>query len=241
MGKRVLRPGGKELTHKLIEGLHISPQDRVAEFAPGLGYTAALALARHPQSYVGIDADEDAVKLLRRGIRNGNTSFLLGSAEQTGLPAESRDKVYGEAMLTMQSDAQKSKIIGEAYRVLRKGGLYGIHELGLCPENLGEDLETEIRKELARVIRVNARPRTVSQWKALLEKEGFTIRSVDTNTMHLLESKRVLDDEGFFRAIKINVNILLHPQARKRIAEMRRVFRKYEPHLNAVAIIAEKN
>ncbi len=241
MGKRVLRPGGKELTDKLMTVLQISPGDDIVEFAPGLGYTASRALAYHPQSYVGIDADEDAVALLSRTFASRNASFVKANAEQTGLPAGSKDKVYGEAMLTMQSDAQKSKIIREAHRILKPGGLYGIHELGLCPEDLDEDLGTEIRQELARVIRVNARPRTSSQWKALLEAEGFTVKWSATNSMRLLESRRILDDEGFLRVLKINFNILIHPRARRRILEMRRVFRKYEKHMNAVALIAEKN
>ena len=35
MGKRVLRPGGKELTLKLMELLNISYVDEIVEFAPG--------------------------------------------------------------------------------------------------------------------------------------------------------------------------------------------------------------
>ncbi len=42
MGKKVLRPGGKELTLKLVEGLDISNEDAVIEFAPGMGYTAEV-------------------------------------------------------------------------------------------------------------------------------------------------------------------------------------------------------
>jgi len=44
MGKKVLRPGGRELTARLIVALEINPADDVVEFAPGLGHTAALAL-----------------------------------------------------------------------------------------------------------------------------------------------------------------------------------------------------
>ncbi len=49
MGKRVLRPGGKELTEKMIDGLDITPNDAVVEFAPGLGFTAELALRCGPR------------------------------------------------------------------------------------------------------------------------------------------------------------------------------------------------
>lgn len=39
MGKRVLRPGGLELTHRLLDVLSIDGDDDVVEFAPGLGIT----------------------------------------------------------------------------------------------------------------------------------------------------------------------------------------------------------
>ena len=48
LGKRVLRPGGRQLTHRMIEALNIGPSDAVIEFAPGLGETARLTLGRKP-------------------------------------------------------------------------------------------------------------------------------------------------------------------------------------------------
>ena len=36
LGKRVLRPGGMELTRRMITALTIVPADHVVEFAPGL-------------------------------------------------------------------------------------------------------------------------------------------------------------------------------------------------------------
>src|SRR6476660_1684537 len=44
LGKRVLRPGGRQLTNRMIEALNIGPSDAVVEFAPGLGETARLTL-----------------------------------------------------------------------------------------------------------------------------------------------------------------------------------------------------
>lgn len=240
MGKKVLRPGGKELTLKLVYALNVSQNDDVAEFAPGLGYTASLILNGTPKSYVGVDSDSEAVAFLSKKIKGNNITFITGNAAQTGLLAESKDKVYGEAMLTMHADHRKSEIVKEAHRVLRKGGLYAIHELGLFPDNLDESLKTEIQRDLALAIKVNARPLTVNEWKSILEKEGFRIKVVETNGMHLLEPGRIIDDEGLFGALKIVCNVLTTLSARKRILAMRKTFRKYQAHMNAVVIVAEK-
>lgn len=110
----------------------------------------------------------------------------------------------------------------------------------MTPNNIDENLKADIQKDLALSIRVNARPLTQSEWSQLLEKEGFIIKTVATNPMHLLETARIIDDEGFFRTLKIGFNILTNNAARKRVTEMQRVFRKHAKHMNAIVIVAEK-
>lgn len=66
MGKRVLRPGGLELTRQLLTKLAIDERDDVVEFAPGLGVTARMTLARQPSSYTTIEPDQDAASTVER-------------------------------------------------------------------------------------------------------------------------------------------------------------------------------
>lgn len=67
MGKKVLRPGGKELSGWLVSATTVTGK-RVVEFAPGLGLTATLLLDESPASYVGVDSDADAVAVARHAI-----------------------------------------------------------------------------------------------------------------------------------------------------------------------------
>ena len=240
MGKKVLRPGGKDLTLKLMGSLCITQQDDVVEFAPGLGFTASLALKGKPKSYLGIDTDEDVVKLLHRKIKGHNICFIQGNAANTNLPDESKDKVFGEAMLTMQADHRKVEIIREAHRILKRGGLYAIHELGLFPGDISEQKTASIQRDLALSIKVNARPLTEHEWTELLEKEGFGIVNTEINPMYLLEPARMIDDEWLFGTLKIGFNILVTSQARKRIVQMRSTFKKHRMHMNAIGIIAQR-
>ena len=240
MGKKVLRPGGKELTLKLVKSLQICANDEVVEFAPGIGYTASMVMQLNPLSYTGIDADEDVVKNLSGKFSNKNCEFKLSNAAETQLPSESKDKLYGEAMLTMHADHRKAEIIREAHRVLKKGGLYAIHELGLTPNDISPEEKAQIQKDLALCIKANARPLTQQEWVNLLEKEGFKIKKIETNGMKLLDVARMIDDEGFFNTLKIGFNIFSNSKATKRVLEMRRCFRKYQRQMNAIVIIAQK-
>jgi SAM-dependent methyltransferase len=242
MGKKVLRPGGRELTEKLIEALEVAETDSMVEFAPGLGFTATKVLAKHPRSYTGIDASEGAVKRLRMKF-NGNKriTFIHGQAADTKLPAESQDKVYGEAMLTMHADHRKLEIIREAHRILKPGGYYAIHELGLVPDNLGPNKKAMIQRDLAMAIKVNARPLTEPEWTGLLKQEGFTIKSVHHSGMYLLHAGRMIRDEGFFRTLKIAFNIFSNPPALRRVLKMWKTFKKHEKYMNAIAILAVRD
>src|SRR5271168_2829467 len=121
LGKRVLRPGGVELTRTLLSRAEVADAD-VLELAPGLGRTATEILARGPRTYIGAEADPDAANTVRgvlaeHGAEHG--TVRVADAADTGLPDASRDVVIGEAMLTMQGDAAKHAIVAEASRVLR--------------------------------------------------------------------------------------------------------------------------
>ena len=240
LGKRVLRPGGRELTEKLIVGLQITPEDDIVEFAPGLGFTANIACGYRPKSYTGVDLNEEAATIARKRIKYDKAKIINANAAQSTLPDAYANKVYGEAMLTMQPLEQKKAIIAEAFRILKSGGYYGIHELGIAPDSVSEEIKEDIYRELSETIRVHARPMTAMEWTTLLEEQGFKIIKVAHNPMLLLERSRMIQDEGWLRVLLITFNLLRFPEIRKRVKKMKECFRKHQDNLDAVAIIAQK-
>lgn len=238
LGKRVLRPGGLQLTRQLLAHAKLENQD-VVEFAPGLGATASEILTYRPSGYTGVDEDSKAAVIVNKVVA-GKGRCITAKAQDTGLPDYSADVVVGEAMLTMQSDRGKQQIISEAWRLLRPGGRYAIHELGLEPDNLEGDTKEQIRKELAQSIKVNARPLTTSEWKSLLISEGFEVDWVGTAPMALLQIKRNIADEDFMGVLRILKNIIRDKQARKRVMTMRQTFTTYKRHIHGIAIVAHK-
>jgi SAM-dependent methyltransferase len=239
MGKHVLRPGGLQLTHQLLAALDVGPADDVVELAPGLGVTARLVLERRPADYTAVERDATAAEIVR-GYLPPRHQCVLGSAEETGLPAKSASVVFGEAMLSMQPATTKSRIVNEAVRLLRPGGRYGIHELCLVPDDVDEQVRSDIQQELSQVIHVGVRPLTRSEWRELLAAEGLEIVAERVAPMHLLEPRRLVQDEGLFGAMRFAWNVARNPPARERVLGMRRVFRKYRHHLAAIAIVGRK-
>lgn len=242
LGKRVLRPGGVELTRVLLATAEVSDAD-VVELAPGLGRTAAEILNRRPRSYVGAEGDPDAANMVRDVLVHygvEDATVLVTDAAATGLPDAGADVVVGEAMLSMQGDAAKQAIVAEAARLLRPGGRYAIHELALTPDSVSPEISTDIRHSLSRAIKVNARPLTVAEWSQLLADHGLVVEQVATAPMALLEPRRLLADEGVVGALRFAKNVLTHRDARKRVLSMRRTFTKHSEQLAAVAIVARK-
>lgn len=224
----------------MIESLNICSSDEVIEFAPGLGDTARLTLKRKPASYTAVERDQDAAAIVQGFLQGPEQRCVVGLAENTGLPGESATVVYGEAVLSMQTPQQKSRIVREAHRLLKPGGRYGIHELCLIPNDLDDSTKVAIQNELAAVIHHGTRPLTIAEWQGLLESEGLSVQAEAQAPMHLLEPWRIIQDEGMLSALRFALNILCNREGRRRVLAMRRVFSKCRDHLAAVMLIGQK-
>jgi len=240
LGKRVLRPGGINLTRRMLAALRIQRTDEVIEFAPGMGVTAGLTLKLKPASYTAVERDQAAAKTVATYLTGERQQCVVGNASDTGLPDQSATVVYGEAMLTMQTEETKRQIVREAYRLLKSGGRYGIHEMCLMSDNLDEKEKRETERALTGVVHHGVRPLAVSEWRALMESEGFEVQTVDRASMSLLEPARLIRDEGVPGALRFVWNLLRDSEGRQRVLEMRSVFRRHRRQLGAVAITSSK-
>ena len=242
IGKHVLRPGGKKLTERMLANADIAGKD-VVEFAPGLGLTTRAILERDPKSYRGVDRDPQVVDIISKLTSEKATipaSCVQRDAADTGLESNSADVGIGEAMLTMQTERGKQAIIGEAFRLLRAGGTYSIHELGLQPDNLDESVKDEVRKALARSIKVDARPLTEQEWRELLEAEGFEVLWRGKEPMALLDMKRNIADEGIGGVLRILRNVLGNTAIPAPVPNMFHTFDKYSNELTGIAFVVRK-
>lgn len=237
-GKRVLRPGGLALTRRMIDALSISHDDRVVEFAPGMGITAQMVLRKRPANYWGVEREPAAAARLESLLPRGIAEIVKAQAEHSGLPDACASVVYGEAMLSMQTPQQKIRIFSEVRRLLAPGGRYGIHELCFRPDGISEAMRREIGAEMSKEIHVGVQPLCSSEWKQLFEQQGLEVIWCGGADLNLLEPGRMLRDEGILRCLKIVCNVLKDPMLRRRVLAIRRIFQKYKDHLGAISIVA---
>ncbi|MFE9098134.1 methyltransferase domain-containing protein [Streptomyces sp. NPDC007264] len=241
LGRRVPRPGGLRLTRWMLDRLGVGPDDRVVELAAGVGATARLTLACAPATYTAVDRDAAAVAALGTLTAPGPTEVraVRADAAATGLPDGCATVVYGEAMLTMQPDPAKRRIVREARRLLAGSrGRYALHELCLLPDDLDRARAEKITADLCEAMHIGARPLTPAGWSDLLAAEGFTVVARETVPMALLGTRRLVADEGADGALDVIGRALRDPAARRRALHMRRVFHRHRAHLGALGLIA---
>lgn len=240
LGKKVLRPGGLELTQAMQAQLAIGPGDEVVEFAPGLGVTARKTCSCNPTTYTAVERDRDAAHLVEGYLNGDNQKVVLGTAQETGLEDACATVVYGEALLTMQTQSSKEAIVHEAARLLRPGGRYAMHEIAI-KEGVSQADREELEQALQHSIRVGARPLPAEEWVAMLAEAGLKVVHRKEVPMALLEPRRMIADEGLAGTLKIMFRALTHPAARKRVCEMRRTFRKHMHLMSAILLVAQKD
>lgn len=238
LGKRVLRPGGVELTRGLLERAGL-PNSDVVELAPGMGRTATEILTHQPRSYLGVEKNPDAVQATQDVVGGGGT-VRVGDAAQTGLPPGSADVIVAEALLSMQGDDARHAIVNEVARVLRPGGRYAIHEVALTPNSISEDARAEVRQALASSVKDNARLLTVAEWMQLLAEHELVVDVVSTAPIAMLEPRRLVADEGLSGALRFAKSLLAHRGSRRQVRAMRRTFRAERARVAAVGILAHK-
>ena len=240
LGKRILRPGGRALTAKLLEQAKPTGDDDIVELGPGVGATAEVLLRANPRSYRGVDPNpegRDAVKNILK--KHPRADYVVADARETGLEDACADLVVGEAMLTIQDDAGKNAIVAEAARLLRPGGRYAIHEMAWLPDHTDEERETA-RRELSRVIKVGARPLTLEGWTELLATHGLEAEWHDRAPLHLLEPRRIVSDEGLWGALRFWNNARRLPGASDRLKAMRQGFQLQGKLMGGIVILARR-
>lgn len=237
LGKRVLRPGGVELTRRLLDAVDVGPGDDVVEIAPGMGSTTRLILDRRPSSYTGVDRDPVVVDRISSMTASVGGRVVRGMASRTGLDDSCADVAFGEAYLTMQPVRQKHEIVAELRRIVRLGGRVALHEMALRPGTDPEDGERLV-EELRRRARVHVTPLTDDDWMALLTENGFEISTYETAPLHLLEPARLVADEGWLGAFRFIRRTLCDSHARSRVMAMRSAMSRNSDKLQAIMVTA---
>jgi arsenite methyltransferase len=125
---------------------------------------------------IGLDMTDEMLELARANAKDAgvhNAEFLKGYIEDMPLPDASVDVVISNCVINLAAD--KSKVIGEAARVLRSGGRFAVSDV-----LADEDMDDATRADMAAWTGCIAGALTEKEFRAALEDAGF----VDVEIRH---------------------------------------------------------
>lgn len=115
-----------------------------------------------------------------------------------------------------------------------------MHELCFLPDDVSDPVRREIQAAMSKEIHVGVQPLCLHEWIGLFKQNGLKVTWSGKAPMHLLQPRRILRDEGFIGGVRIAFRMTTNPVLGQRILAMRRLFNKYEEHLGAISLIAER-
>ncbi len=185
-GASHLHPGGEAGTQALITALDLQPAQRVLEIGCGTGQTL-VRVARMQTLFVdGVDILPQMLRVARRRVsaaRLQKTVRLFQLRQPTALPFAwgAYDRVYCESVMGIQGAERARALLGEIWRVLRRGGLFAALE-GMWKPTVSPELRVRLNAQLQQdfgLVPAAENPGTVYEWLDLAQAVGFRVVRAD--------------------------------------------------------------
>lgn len=160
-----MHPGGLVLSRELAEKLGLSENDYVLDVASGLGETAGYLSAEFRCRVQGLELSRDLAREAAAKFDGTHLGFANGDAELLPFKDETFTVVVSECSMCLIADLPKG--LGEAFRVLRKGGRLGITDL-----SAGKEIDAELERVLLQTLCL-CNKTTSMEITELVEETGF--------------------------------------------------------------------
>jgi arsenite methyltransferase len=173
----------------------LSPGEVVLDLGSGGGIDVLLSAKRvgpTGKAY-GLDMTDEMLALARENQRKagvGNVEFLKGEIENIPLPDGSVDVIISNCVINLSAD--KDRVLGEAFRVLKPGGRFAVSDVvtrGEVPE--------EIRKNMLLWAGCVAGALEENEYQAKLAAAGFEAIGIEPTRVYRPEDAlSFLKDKG---------------------------------------------
>lgn len=166
----------------------------VLDLGSGGGIDVLLSAARvgpTGKAY-GLDMTDEMLALARRNAESAgatNVEFLKGEIENIPLPDSSVDVIISNCVINLSAD--KSKVLREAFRVLKPGGRFAVSDVVVRGE-----VPAEVRRSMELWVGCVAGALEEGEFKAILKDAGFVKADIEPTRVYQVEDARVFLEEA---------------------------------------------
>jgi arsenite methyltransferase len=166
----------------------LNPGETVLDLGSGGGIDVLLSAKRvgpTGKAY-GLDMTDAMLNLARENARKAgatNVEFLKGEIEQIPLPDNSVDVIISNCVINLSAD--KSKVLREAFRVLKPGGRFAVSDVVVRGE-----VPAEVRKNVELWIGCLAGALEENEFRAKLTEAGFHSIDIEPTRVYNVEDAR---------------------------------------------------
>src|ERR1039457_6629989 len=174
--------------------IELKPGETVLDLGSGGGIDVLLSAKRVGESgkAYGLDMTEDMLALARENQRQAgveNVEFLKGEIENIPLPDNSVDVVISNCVINLSAD--KSRVLREAFRVLRPGGRFAVSDVVVRGE-----VPASVRQSMLLWVGCIAGALEESDYRAKLVAAGFVDIDLEPTRTYDIEDARVFLTEA---------------------------------------------
>jgi len=173
----------------------LNPGDVVLDLGSGGGIDVLLSARRvGPTGKVyGLDMTDEMLALARANAEKAgatNVEFLKGDIEQIPLPDASVDVIISNCVINLAAD--KSKVLREAFRVLKPGGRFAVSDVVIRGP-----VPAELRRSMELWVGCVAGALEAEEFLGLLGAAGFQDASIEPTRIYRVEdAKAFLEGAG---------------------------------------------
>jgi arsenite methyltransferase len=166
----------------------LNPGDTVLDLGSGGGIDVLLSAKRigpTGKAY-GLDMTDDMLALARENQRKAgatNVEFLKGEIENIPLPDNSVDVVISNCVINLSGD--KSRVLHEAYRVLRPRGRFAVSDVVVRGE-----VPADVRRDVELWVGCVAGAMQESEYRTKLAAAGFEDIQIEPTRVYSVEDVR---------------------------------------------------
>jgi arsenite methyltransferase len=134
----------------------------------------------------GLDMTEEMLALARENQRQAgvsNVEFLKGEIENIPLPDDSVDVIISNCVINLSAD--KSRVLGEAFRVIKPGGRFAVSDVVVRG-----DVPEEVRQSMLLWVGCIAGALEENEYLAKLKEAGFENVSIEPTREYNVEDAR---------------------------------------------------